>query len=133
MSGDMLEAFAIDYTAAWCSQQPERVAAHYAADGSLTINGGAPAVGRAAITAAAQSFMSAFPDLRVVFDRLALDGAAPVYHWTLIGTNTGPGGTGQPVKISGYEIWQMNADGLIQASLGHFDAKEYARQLDGGR
>ena len=44
-----LAGFAEDSTAAWCSQDPSRVAAHYTLDGSLAINGGAPAVGRDAI------------------------------------------------------------------------------------
>jgi hypothetical protein len=49
----------------------------------------------------------------------------------LIGTNTGPGGTGRPVRVSGEESWRLNDDGLIAESLGHFDAEEYQRQLDG--
>jgi len=36
--------FATDYTAAWCSQQPIRVAEHFAENGSLKINDGAPSV-----------------------------------------------------------------------------------------
>jgi len=55
--------FAIRYTAAWCSKSAASVAAHFAERGSLAINGGEPAIGRAAITAAAQGFMSAFPDM----------------------------------------------------------------------
>jgi hypothetical protein len=89
-------------------------------------------VGRAAITASAQGFMTAFPDLVVVMDSLKVDGPRATYHWTLTGTNTGPGGTGRPVRISGYEEWRLGPDGLIAASLGHFDAAEYARQLAGG-
>jgi len=54
------------------------------------------------------------------------------YHWTLIGTNTGPGGTGHRVRISGVERWQIGADGLIASSQGHFDAAEYRRQLEHG-
>jgi hypothetical protein len=60
---DELRDFARRYTEAWCSQDPAQVAAHYAPDGSLTINGGTPSVGRAAITEAARSFMTAFPDM----------------------------------------------------------------------
>ena len=47
---DQLREFAQRYTEAWCSQDPERVAAHYAPGGSLTINDGPPSVGRADIT-----------------------------------------------------------------------------------
>jgi len=129
---DQLRDFASRYTEAWCSQQPERVAAHYSPEGSLTINDGTAAVGRDAITSSARSFMVAFPDMQVLMDDLRLDGGSTQYHWTLVGTNTGPGGTGRRVRISGFEEWTIGEDGLIAASLGHFDEAEYARQLEHG-
>lgn len=132
MNADELQDFASRYTAAWCSQDAASVAAFFAEDGSLTINDGVPAIGRQAIAADAQGFMSAFPDMIVAMDELVVDGDRAVYHWTLTGTNTGPGGTGNPVRISGYEEWTIGADGLIAQSLGHFDAAEYQRQLDAG-
>ena len=128
----VLREFATRYTAAWRSQKAASVAAHFAEQGSLTINAGAPAVGRAAITASAQAFMTAFPDMIVAMDSLTVNGTHAVYHWTLTGTNTGPGGTGQAVRIHGYEEWTSGADGLIAASLGHYDEAEYARQLKEG-
>jgi hypothetical protein len=127
-----LREFAARYTAAWCSQVAASVAACYSPAGSLTINDGAPADGRRAITEAAQGFMTAFPDLRVVMDDVLMKGDRTEYHWTLTGTNSGPGGTGHGVRISGFENWQMGADGLIAASLGHFDSAEYRRQLEHG-
>ena len=54
------EAFARRYTAAWCSQDPARVASFFAENGSLRINAGASSVGRGAITAAALKFMTDF-------------------------------------------------------------------------
>ena len=75
--------------------------------------------------------MSAFPDIVVKMDRLEVDGSRVKYHWTLTGTNTGPGGTGRPVRISGFEYWRMGADGLIEESKGQFDEAEYQRQLSG--
>jgi len=128
---DELLGLARAYTEAWCSQDPARVAAHYAPEGSLTINDGAPAVGREAITEAARSFMDAFPDMVVEMDELRVQGEAPEYHWTLIGTNTGHGGTGRQVHISGYEEWTIGDDGLIAASLGHYDQADWDRQLAG--
>ena len=59
------------------------------------------------------------------------DGCAE-YHWTLVGTNTGPGGTGNAVRISGFEEWTIGDDGLIAASLGHYDQAEYDRQVEHG-
>ena len=126
-----LSDFAIRYTAAWCSKNAASVAAHFAEGGSLAINGGEPAIGRAAITAVAQGFMSAFPDMVVNMDRLEVDGSRVEYHWTLAGTNTGPGGTGRAVRINGFEHWRIGADGLIEESKGQFDEAEYQRQLSG--
>jgi hypothetical protein len=126
---DELHDFARHYTEAWCSGDPARVAAHYSADGSLTINDGSPAIGQAAITEAARGFMVAFPDLRVEMDELRIQGATPEYHWTLTGTNTGPGGTAQTVRISGFEEWTIADDGLIAASLGHYEQADWDRQV----
>jgi hypothetical protein len=83
-----LQDFATSYTAALCSQNAASVAAHYADHGSLAINGGRPAVGRAAITHVAQSFMTAFPDLRISMDGLHLHGEQAEYQWILIGPTT---------------------------------------------
>ncbi len=127
-----LQSFAEAYTAAWCSQDAARVASFYAEDGSLTVNGAAPAVGREAITAVAQEFMTAFPDMQVFLDELRMEDDRAIYQWTLTGTNTGPSGTGRAVRISGYEVWQIGADGLIAKSRGHFDAEDYRRQLEAG-
>ncbi len=120
------------YAAAWCSQDPMQVASFFSPDASLTINDGEPAVGRAAIAEAARSFMTAFPDMRVVMDDLRERAARVEFYWTLTGTNTGPGGTGRRVSISGFEEWLIGEDGLVSASLGHFDAADYVRQIAGG-
>jgi uncharacterized protein (TIGR02246 family) len=129
---DRLRAFAESYTEAWCSSDPARVAAHYAPAGSLTINDGESSVGREAITDAARSFMDAFPDMQVLMDDARVAAGGAEYHWTLVGTNTGRGGTGKRVRISGFEEWAFGGDDLIVASLGHFDEAEYARQLELG-
>lgn len=129
MTWEQLRNFAVRYTAAWCSQNPEAVASFFSESGSLQINGGSPSVGRPAIAAAARSFMIAFPDLVVVFDELKQNGLRFEYHWTLTGANTGPGGTGKSVRISGFESWKIGPDHLIEESLGHFDAADYSRQL----
>ena len=127
---DLLE-FAQRYTEAWCSGEPARVAEHYSFDGSLTINGGSPAVGTDAITEAARGFMDGFPDLRVEMDELKSAGDSPEYHWTLTGTNTGPGGTGRAVRISGFEQWTIGGDGLIASSIGAYDQADWDRQING--
>jgi len=131
-SADDLRDFAERYTAAWCSKDPGRVASFFSPAGSLAINGGAPAAGRAAITDVAQSFMTSFPDLCVILDDVIQESDHARYYWTLTGTSAGPGGNGSLVRISGFESWQFAEDGLIAASEGNFDEVEYRRQLAGG-
>ena len=62
-------------------------------------------------------------------DGVYIAGTEITYHWTLTGTNTGPGGTGRFVRVSGFERWRFGPDGLIVESKGHFDTADYQRQL----
>jgi uncharacterized protein (TIGR02246 family) len=124
-----ITTFAKRYAEAWCSQNPESVAAFFAENGSLSVNDGPPAVGRVAIAEVARGFMRDLPDMIVTFDKLEPRGEKIAFHWTLTGTNTGPGGTGKRLRISGYELWKIDEDGLIAESKGHFDGAEYERQL----
>ena len=124
-----LRDFAARYTAAWCSHDPRSVASFFSPGASLSVNDGTPSVGRRQIAELAQSFMTTFPDLKVVMADLRVQGDHAEYHWTLTGTNTGPGGSGHSVRISGLEEWSIGSDGLIASSRGGFDAAEYQRQL----
>lgn len=127
-----LNEFAQRYANAWCSQDPGKVASFFEEDGSLSVNGAVPAVGPAAITEIASVFMISFPDMVVTLDGLLTEADPIRFHWTLEGTNNGPGGTGKRVRISGYEEWQIGAGGLVAESRGHFDVAEYERQLQHG-
>lgn len=125
--------FAKSYAQAWCSQNPDFVALFYAEDGSLNINNGTSSVGRTTIAKDAKAFMDAFPDDMVVaFDKLVKTPKGTEFHWTLTGTNTGLNGTGKKVNISGFELWQIDENGLIKESKGTFDAEEYNRQIKYG-
>lgn len=132
MDQTQLTDFATRYAAAWSNQSPASLASFYAEDGSLTVNAGAPSIGRAAITATAQGFMSGFPDMLVKLDQVSHDNGRVTFRWIWTGTNTGPGGTGKSVRIKGYEEWTIGADGLIAESKGHYDEAEYQRQLQVG-
>lgn len=94
------------------------------------INNGVPAVGRQAVESAARSFLTAYPDLIVKFDRIEPKGDRVLYHWTFTGTNTGPGDTGNQVRISGHENWKITLDGLIADSKGQYDARDWDRQVN---
>ena len=157
MTSDELTKFATRYAKAWCSQDPESVTAFFAENGSLSVNDGPPAVGRAAITEIARGFMRDLPDMVVTMDDVSRDSDGTKFHWTLTGTNTGPGGTGKRVRISGCELWKIDNGaggsratwtgkpervgeqgcesingGLIAESKGDFDSAEYERQLKEG-
>ena len=120
-----IEQLARDYTEAWCSRDPARVASHYAPGGSIAINGGEPAP----IADVAQAFIAAFPDIEVFQDDLVVVDDVVEYHWTFTGTSAE---TGKPVRIRGFEDWIIGAGGLIAMSRGHYDQAEYDRQLREG-
>ena len=132
MDQSQLTAFATRYAAAWSSRSPDSLAAFYAENGSLQVNAGSPAVGRPAVRATAESFMTAFPDMVVRLDSVVRTGTTAKFYWIWTGTNTGPGGTGKAVRMTGYEEWTFAPDGLIAQSLGHYDDAEYQRQLREG-
>jgi len=108
-----LTMFAKRYAEAWCSQTPKNVAAFFAENGSLTVNDGPLAVGRAAIAEVARGFMTTFPDMVVTMDDVShepeLGGRSScdaVFHWTL----TGQAGASikcnrVPLDINGNEHW----------------------------
>lgn len=122
MTSDELRQFAEKYAEAWCSRDPDRVVAFYAKGATINVNGspGAP------IAEVARGFMRDFPDMIVRFDKLEPREDRVVFHWTLAGTYTG---TGNRVRISGYELWRIDNAGLIAESEGRFDAADYERQL----
>ena len=120
-----------NYTAAWCSHDPDAVASFYARDGKITINDGEPCLGRAQVSEMAAGFYAGFPDLVVRMDSIRTSGDYCVFQWTLEGTNSGPEGTGARVVLSGWEYWRMTDDGQVAESRGHFDAADFERQLAG--
>ena len=127
-----MEAFAKGYAQAWSGVRPNFVALFFEEDGILQVNDGAPAQGRNEIAKIAEDFMTDLPDMVVRFDSLVTKSEGTEFHWTLMATNLGPGGTGNKVKVSGFELWQMGENGLVQSSQGHFPSDEYNRQLKFG-
>ena len=125
-----LEIFAKSYAQAWSGKRANFVAMYFDEDGSLRVNDGEPANGRNEITEVAQGFMTDLPDMHVSFDSLVSKSNGTEFHWTLKATNSGPGGTGNKVNVSGYELWQIE-NGLIKKSQGSFPTEEYNRQLQG--
>lgn len=123
-----IEAMAHDYAAAWCSLNPDRVAAHYAEDGAIAINGGDLLQGRDAIRTMAAGFYAAFPDLKVQCDDVRAAGDHVIFVWTLEGRHAE---TRNFVKARGWEEWDLTPTLKVRRSLGWFDAADYQRQIDG--
>ena len=115
--------------AAWSSQDPAAFALFYDANGSLTVNDGEAAVGRAGVEQKVRDFMTAFPDMTVRLVELRQDGDQVEFHWRWTGTETGPGGSGNAVDLTGHEKWTFNDEGFILQSLGYYDEADYERQI----
>ena len=126
MSLSTADALATRYTAAWNTGQPEAVAAFFAEDGSIVINGGSAWQGRNGVAAMAAGFYADVPDLALVCDGVRQAGQHLVYLWTFTGHHSG---TGRPLRISGWEEWDLGEDMKITASRGRFDADIWASQI----
>jgi len=126
---DELIEFATRYATAWSSQDPAAFALFYDANGSLTVNDGEAAVGRAGVEQKVRDFMTAFPDMTVRLVELRQDGDQVEFHWRWTGTETGPGGSGNAVDLTGHEKWTFNDEGFILKSLGYYDEADYERQI----
>ncbi len=127
-----IRKMAIAYTDAWCRRSSEDVASFFEESATSIINAGTPTVGRPAIAEAMGTFFSDFPDLVLRMDDFRSGGNQAIFLWTLEGTNSGPGGTGNFVRIAGWQNWRLSDDLLIVEANGGFDAAEYERQIREG-
>ena len=97
-------------------------------DGGIVINRGEPWQGRDRVAQMAAGFFSDVPDIKIVCDGLRCAGDHVVYLWTFTGTHAG---TKRPLRVSGWEEWDLDADYKVKASRGWYDADDYARQTGG--
>ena len=116
------------YTAAWNTGSSQAVAEFFATEGGIVINGGEPWTGRAGVRKMAEGFFAEVPDLSLVCDQVRPAGDHVVYLWTFTGTHAG---TKNPLRVVGWEEWDIGADCKIDSSRGWFDAADYARQIAG--
>jgi uncharacterized protein (TIGR02246 family) len=126
---DAAMALAEAYTAAWNTGSPEAVAAFYAADGSIVINRGNPWEGRARVADMAAAFFADVRDMRVFCDQVRCAGDHVAYLWTFTGLHAG---TGNPLRVVGWEEWDLDPEHKVKSSRGWYDAEDYARQVAGG-
>jgi uncharacterized protein (TIGR02246 family) len=113
------------YTAAWNTGSAQAVADFYAEDGRIVINRGQPWEGRSGVANMAAGFFADVPDLTLACDGIRRAGDHVVYLWTFTGTHAA---TGNPLRVAGWEEWDLDAALKIKSSLGWFDAEDYARQ-----
>ena len=125
---DAVTKIAADYTAAWNSKSAEAVASFYAQDGEIIINNGDPWSGRSRVRDMAAGFYADVPDLTLTCDDVRRSGNHVIFIWTFTGHDVT---TGNPLKIYGWEEWELGEDLKVKASRGWFDAEDYARQVEG--
>jgi len=126
---ERLGKMAAAYTAAWNSGSPDAVASFYAPDGRMVINRGRPWGGRKGISEMAAGFFADVPDLRLVCDEVRCAGDHVAYCWTFTGTHVA---TKRPLRVVGWEEWDLDADFKVVASRGWYDAADYERQTTAG-
>lgn len=126
---DAAQGIARAYTAAWNSGSASAVAAFYAVGGQIAINGGVPWIGREGVAAMAAGFFKDVPDLALTCDGVRVSGDHMIYLWTFTGHHTD---TKNPLRIVGWEEWDLDAETLVRTSRGCFDGSDYARQVSGG-
>lgn len=115
------------YTAAWNSKSAEAVASFFAPDGEIVINCGAPWSGQSRVQEMAAGFYADVPDLTLACDDVRCSGNHAVFVWTFTGHDAK---TGNPLKVRGWEEWELSEDLKVTASRGWFDAEDYARQTE---
>ena len=112
-----IDALASDYTAAWNTGSPDAVASFYAEDGRIVINNGEPWEGRSRVSAMAAGFFAEVPNLSLTCDGTRGAGNHVVYLWTYTGTDAK---SGQPVRVSGWEEWDVDDELRVKSSRGWF-------------
>lgn len=123
-----LDDLAQRYTAAWNSKDPGNVADFHTATSQIVINRGEPSVGHEGITAMAAGFHADVPDLHLVCDGIRGAGTHVIYLWTFTGHHAE---TGNPLKVAGWEEWELGENMKVTSALGWFDGADYDRQVAG--
>lgn len=119
--------FAFQYATAWSSGSPGQVAACFAQNGWIEINGGLQSTGKIEIATLAQSYMDDLPDMVVRCVKLEREAEVLKWHWELCATSSQFAGGPERVCIRGYEAITVNLCGLISSAQGYYDVNEYEK------
>jgi len=74
----------------------------------------------------AAGFFADVPDLLLACDEVRVAGDHIAFFWTFTGTHAA---TGNPLRVVGWEEWDLDADLKVTGSRGWYDADDYARQI----
>ena len=74
----------------------------------------------------AASFFADVPDMSLTCDEIRCAGSHAVYVWTFDGHDAK---TGNPLKVQGWEEWDLDDDLRIRPSRGWYDAEDHASQV----
>jgi len=125
---ELARQIANEHCAAWTSHSADQVAQRYSPNTSFAMNGGEPMMTRAEIAEMAAGFMADFPDLTLICDTVLAADRHMVYAWTFEGRHRE---TGNQVRFSGWEEWDLDDELKVVKSLGWYDAADYERQITG--
>jgi ketosteroid isomerase-like protein len=104
--------------AAWNRHDAAATVAMCADDCVLHVNG-QPVQGRDAMQAVAQGYFDTFPDLRMEFTSVWIDGRTALEEWQVVGTNAQ---TGERTEVMGLGLDQFGEDGKVHRSAVYFDS-----------
>tara|TARA_R110002110_G_scaffold40156_10_gene128705 strand:+ start:2088 stop:2453 length:366 start_codon:yes stop_codon:yes gene_type:complete len=119
---------AMEHAAAWNAGDADKIAGLFAKNGSITVNGGEPHVGRAEIGGNALELLATFPGLVVRCHETRHAGDRAVFIWTLEGNHAK---TGNFVSLPGWHEWELDGDMRVKHCRGFFDVGDFERQIAG--
>ena len=77
----------------------------------------------------AAGFFADVPDMSLTCDEIRCAGSHAAYVWTFTGHDAK---TNNPLKVRGWEEWDIDPDLKVRSSRGWYDAEDYAAQVAGG-
>ena len=123
-----VERMAKEHAAAWSEGASQKIVELFAEHGTISVNGGEPHVGRAAIGENAKELLATFPGLVVHCRETRHAGDRAVFIWTLEGNHAE---TGNFVSLAGWHEWELNDDMQVKRCCGFFHAGDLERQIKG--